>query len=154
MFDYKMYDNNGYIVRHEPVTDYRKVLSTHTSWNSPEADKERTIFGAQEKSLHYVYSDRLQQWDYYKDQNAREIARSLCEKNTAEFFAIMLSFYHNCQYVALQHIIAGCNRSNGFPYLIFGFNCSKDRAELSGTVYKLCYIERFTKWCNEEYIDA
>jgi hypothetical protein len=97
------------------------ILDTYTNWNSPQADKERTIFGEKEPDLFYNYSDRLYEWDYEKHRRANEYAGLVAQPKTAAFYAAMLSYFHDGAEVSLRHIIAGCNRSNGFPYLIFGY---------------------------------
>lgn len=119
------YDNiMGNKVVEQITTNYTQYIRTHTNWDSKEADEERTIFGKSSKGLFYVYSDRLYDWNHDLATKAKENAKKISNENTAEFFALMLSYYYNCEYIQLEHIIAGCNRSNGFPYLVFGFQKS------------------------------
>ena len=98
------------------------ILDTYTNWNSPQADKERTIFGRKEEGLFYNYSDRLDGWDYEKARRAREYASLVSsDHRTATYMTAMLSYFHDGAKVELRHVIAGCNRSNGYPYLIYGY---------------------------------
>jgi len=113
---------NGYGKYKRPVIRSEDaVLETYTNWNSPQADKERTIFGDKEADLFYNYSDRLAQWDYDKDRRANEYAALVAQPKTAKYFTAMLSYFHDGAEVSLRHIVAGCNRSNGFPYLVYGY---------------------------------
>ncbi len=98
-------------------------IETYLSYNDPDTS-ERTVFGVPadspygHKNLLYVYDDRL---DCTKWRSSLEAANCVySEPNTARFYEIGLSLYYG-KPVNLQHIILGVNRSNGFSYLIFGF---------------------------------
>lgn len=125
-----LFDNNATYGREK--NGYRKhkqlairnedaILDTYTRWDSPQAKEERTIFGGKEDDLFYNYSDRLAEWDYHKDRRANEYAALVAQPKTAGYFRAMLSYFHDGAKVSLRHIIAGCNRSNGFPYLVYGY---------------------------------
>lgn len=83
-------------------------------------NKEQTIFGKEEENLHYVYSDRLWQWDHKKSELATKIANKKERLHTCAYYEIYLSEYYN-KPIEIKHIIAGVNRSNGYPYLAFGY---------------------------------
>lgn len=125
-YKYDFYDGI-YGPWHPPVIrDLNVVLDTYTNWNSSQADKERTIFGAEEKGLFYNYSDRLYDWDYDKAKRAYAYAAEVATPKTGAYYTAMLSYFHDGAKVDLRHIIAGCNRSNGYPYLVFGYICDED----------------------------
>lgn len=125
-----MYGNNPYVLR-KPLIIHNpdQILDTYTNWNSQQADKERTIFGAKENGLFYNYSDRLDGWDYEKARRGNEYAALVATPKTARFYAAMLSYFHDGAEVELRHIIAGCNRSNGFPYLVYGYKYEQKPTE-------------------------
>jgi len=120
--------NSPYFRSFKPAV-IRNEDSILDTWNSEKANKERDIFGEKEKGLFYNYSDRLEQWDYEKTRRANEYARLVAEPKTARYFTAMLSYFHNGSKVILRHIIAGCNRSNGFPYLVYGYKYEEDAVE-------------------------
>ena len=106
------------------------ILDTYTNWNSSQADRERTIFGRKEEGLFYNYSDRLDEWDYEKGKRAREYAAELgADHRTGRYMTAMLSYFHDGAVVELRHVIAGCNRSNGYPYLIYGYKYKADTSD-------------------------
>ena len=87
----------------------------------------KTVFGNDDPSgeghegLHYVYSDRLKEWDYSADRRARVTAdNSGALRKTAAWYDAYLSAYFGkpCE---VRHIAAGVNRSNGFPVAVFGY---------------------------------
>jgi len=100
--------------------DYDRVLDAHTHYTSPDARHARTIFGGHADDLEYNYSDRLRQWDHEKSDAAFEHAATVATPKTARFYQAMLAYYHG-QPVELRHIMAGCNLSTGFDYLVFGY---------------------------------
>lgn len=84
-------------------------------------NKEQTIFGKKEKNLHYVYSDRLRQWDCKKHEKSRDIAdKSEKKSNTCAYYEIYLSGYYD-KLIEIKHIIAGVSRATGYSYLVFGY---------------------------------
>lgn len=93
-------------------------IDTFLHYSDPDARKERTVFGAAKKGLFYNYSDRLygQQWD-----DAWEKAKKKAKLKTARIFELALKYFHDSDDLDLQHIILGCNMSNGYSYLIFGY---------------------------------
>jgi len=88
--------------------------------------KAQTVFGPPSDDrghpgLNYVYSDRLQQWDYAKSERARQAAMSSnAPKRSALFYEAYLSAYYG-KPVELVHMMAGVNCSNGYPYWVAGY---------------------------------
>jgi len=81
--------------------------------------REVTVFGKASAALFYNYSDRLVGLEKYREGCKFAEAQGL-DRNTARYYEVVLSFFHNSP-CDLQHIVLGCNRSNGFDYLIFGY---------------------------------
>lgn len=87
-------------------------------------DQPRTIYGHKVNlpNFGYDYSDRIQQWDYKKAEQAAEFADFQgWTARTANWYQAYLQFYFNDPDLKLYHIMAGTNRSNGYEYLIFGY---------------------------------
>ncbi len=83
--------------------------------------KEQTVFGECHKDIEYEYSDRLVQWDYSAHERANKIANEkVTNSNTAAWVEAYLSEYFQ-RPIEILHIISGVNRSNGYPYNVFGF---------------------------------
>jgi hypothetical protein len=83
--------------------------------------REHSLYGQKEDSLHYVYSDRIWQWDYTKAQQASGHAKSVHgPTQTPEWYETYLSYYLGIP-VDLEHIIGGVNVSNGCEYYVFGY---------------------------------
>ena len=76
----------------QPIRDVNQELDTYTNWNSPAADRERTIFGEEEEGLFYNYSDRLRDWN--KTTFAHKEAKRFAPEKTAKYFEAMLSLFH------------------------------------------------------------
>lgn len=108
------------IGRCERVTwDKTVPLSTFIHWTDPDARRERTVFGAEKPGLFYNYDDRLYGESLLKGE---EIAKAAgIQPKTAMWYQAILNHFHQTDTVDLQHIILGCNQSNGFSYLIFGY---------------------------------
>lgn len=104
------------------LTDKDEEFETFIHYSDPRADKEFTVFGKPKKGLFYNYSDRLysKEWD-----EGWELAKKKAKLKTARFFEIALNHFHGVNNVNLQHVILGCNRSNGYSYLIFGYTYSE-----------------------------
>ncbi len=97
------------------------ILHDQPHYSDRTFDKEQTIFGRKEKGLSYDYDDRLWQWDWDKSKEARATAESSgANLHTAQFYQEYLSAYFGKK-IILKHIIAGINKSNGYPYLMFGY---------------------------------
>ncbi len=103
-----------------PIADSKtEVMTTHLHYSDPTARTERCVFGKPTKGLFYNYSDRLcgdlwrLGWDEAK-------AKGLTP-GTALFFEYVLNRFHDSDNVNLQHVILGCNMSNGYEYLVFGY---------------------------------
>lgn len=77
------------------------------------------MFGVEKKGLFYNYSDRLvgDKWD----EGWKKAKESGATEKTARFFEIVLNHFHDTEDVDLQHVVLGCNMSNGYCYLIFGY---------------------------------
>lgn len=80
------------------------------------------------EGLHYDYSDRLFEWDRPKMKAAYAFANTALDvadldwqkKSTARYIQEVLRFYHDKPELELVHVIAGVNRGNGYPYLVYG----------------------------------
>lgn len=80
-----------------------------------------TLFGREEKGLHYNYSDRLWQWDYDKAEQSGKVATaSGAPHNSAAWYEAYLSAYFDTP-VEVRHILGGVNASNGYAYFVFGY---------------------------------
>lgn len=103
----------------ECITDKTARIRTYVSYReSVEVQRGITVYGGPDATLFYNYSDRL---DYDKWQAAEKHARELgLDRNTAAYYDAALSYYHD-QPVDVRHIVAGCNLSNGYPWLCFGY---------------------------------
>lgn len=112
----------AWITQPRPVTNKKVRIRTHMQWNGPDADQVLTVFGQKKEGLHYNYEDRLWQWDYDRwHEGKRKAKEAGHDPQTAAFFETVLNYYHDTDTVDVQHILLGCNRSNGFPYLVFGY---------------------------------
>lgn len=99
------------------------IIHDNPHYSDPDfQNKEQTIFGKKEKGLHYVYSDRLYQWDYEKHEFATKIADKKGKEkfHTCTYYEIYLSEYYG-KPIEIKHIIAGVNRATGYSYLVFGY---------------------------------
>lgn len=105
---------------HKPtiITDKSVKIPTFLHYLDPTARKERTVFGQEKRGLFYNYEDRLYSNKWW---NGLELAKKEATPNTARYYEIALNHFHDVQNVNLQHIILGCNMSNGNSYLIFGY---------------------------------
>lgn len=118
------YDNRyGY-----PTTfDKTKPLETAPHYSNRRFEREQTVFGKPSRSpyghkhLSYDYSDRLWQWDYDKaEQSAKCATESGAPLRSCAWYEAYLSAYFG-RPITIEHIIAGVNRSNGYPYCVFGY---------------------------------
>ena len=106
---------------HPVVQDMDTPLHVCPHYSDRRFDREQTVFGAGAEGLGYDYSDRLYQWDSDKQTRARAVAESSgAGKRTARFYQAYLSAYFGKE-IALRHVLAGVNRSDGYPYLVFGY---------------------------------
>lgn len=98
------------------------TIKTFLHYSDPNADKQLTVFGHARKDLFYNYDDRLvgNKWYEGLEIAIKETGIKRSSQHTARFFEIALSYFHNTP-VDLQHIILGCNQSNGYSYLVFGY---------------------------------
>ena len=125
-YDYDMFDsgkNRGY-----PTTfDKAKPLKTSPHYSDKRFEQEQTVFGKPSRSryghkhLSYDYSDRLWQWDYDKaEQSAKCANEGGATLNSCRWYEAYLSAYFG-RAITIEQIVAGVNRSNGFPYCVFGY---------------------------------
>lgn len=102
------------------VTDKDARIKVFLHYSEANTD-ERTVFGRARDKLFYNYSDRLYQFDHDKWREGQELAKSQgLSHETARYYEVALSHFHDAK-CNLEHIILGCNRSNGFHYLVFGY---------------------------------
>ena len=110
--------NHDDCIHHWPTFDKTAEFRTFMHYSDQDAHKEITVFGSAKPGLFYNYSDRLSGDDW---RAGEQIAFKSASPKTARFFEICLNRFHHTDDVDLQHVILGCNRSNGFSYLIFGY---------------------------------
>jgi hypothetical protein len=105
-----------------PTTfDKNKALETHPHYTDDRFKKEQTVFGKEEDGIGYDYSDRLREWDYSKAEASVKAANeSGATPRTCKWYEAYLSAYFG-KPIEIKHIIAGVNRSNGYPYCVFGY---------------------------------
>lgn len=118
-FNSKFYEFMDESVCEEFVLKDKNVkFETFLHYSDPTANRERTVFGKAKEGLFYNYSDRLigKKWN-----EGIEKAEKQAKPSTAKFFEIALNHFHDTTTVDLQHIVLGCNMSNGYCYLIFGY---------------------------------
>ena len=104
----------------EPVVVTAKdaVFKTFLHYSDPTARQERTVFGSPHQGLFYNYDDRLFSTKWTEGQR---LAKEQAKPSTARYYEIALNHFHDTDTVNLQHVILGCNQSNGYSYLIFGY---------------------------------
>lgn len=102
-------------------------LNTSPHYTDERFDKEQTVYGQLAESPHghkhleYVYSDRLWQWDYGKAKLSLEVANESEENPTScKWYEVYLSAYLDKE-IEIDHILAGVNRSSGYPYCVLGY---------------------------------
>ena len=102
-------------------TDENAELYTQPHYTDERFRKEQTVFGAEESNLSYDYDDRIRQWDYQKHEMAWDLAKKTGHKvGSQRFYEAYLSKYFG-KPILLKHVIAGVNRGNGYPYVVFGY---------------------------------
>ena len=115
------------ILKIQSTLDKTVPLNTNPHYTDTRFNKAQTVFGKESQSpyghkeLEYVYSDRLWQWNWDKAKRAREIANQ--SKHTPQsclWYETFLSEYLN-KPVLIEHILAGVNVSNGYPYYVLGY---------------------------------
>ncbi len=107
--------------RYPATFDKDKPLETMPHYTDNRFRKEQTVFGKECEGIGYDYSDRLWQWDYKKAEEAVEKAnKSGAISKSCRWYEAYLSAYFG-KPIEIKHIIAGVNRSNGYPYCIFGY---------------------------------
>lgn len=103
------------------TTNKKQTIKVDLHYSDPTARTERTVFGNKQDGLHYNYNDRLEQWDYSKWRKGLDLAKEKADYKTAEYYELALKYFHDSDDLDLKHIILGCNMSNGYPYLVFGY---------------------------------
>lgn len=75
------------------------------------------------EGLTYSYSDRVQQHVGHEaiDEAAKRAAEEVGNNRSARFVEHMLRYAFQDERLWLGHMRAGVNRSNGYPYHIYGF---------------------------------
>ena len=116
-------------------TTFSRTAVLHTDAHYTEkvfCTTDQSIFGKEEKGLNYVYNDRLEwhskKWKEALEARAAFAAKKHCPEGiqpseilrTAEAHEVLLTTCFG-RPVELVHILAGVNRSNGFPYLVYGY---------------------------------
>lgn len=121
--------NNRYslLCKHEPpnITDKNIPLKTFVHYSDPTSKKEQTVFGKARKGLFYNYDDRIWQQNYTKWHDGLKLAATKAPEKSAKFYEIALAYFHDVEEVNLEHVILGCNQSNGYSYLVFGYTYEK-----------------------------
>lgn len=118
--DFKYTDNLGYsgcYPRSVKISLDQTLSYPH--YSDSRWDTEQTIYGNKSKGIEYNYSDRLMQFSYENHKKGEEKASNQ-QQNTARYYLEYLKGYYGKD-IDLQWIGAGVNRSNGYPYWIFGY---------------------------------
>ena len=108
------------------ITNKNACIRTFMHYTDKDAKEVITVFGAKREGLFYNYDDRLvasegsYRWRDGLKLAGKELGIETSTQQTARFFEIALSHFHKTD-VDLQHILLGCNQSNGFCYLVFGY---------------------------------
>lgn len=113
------YDEEPYQCPLSPIVmDKNEEFQTFLHYSDPSANEERTVFGSPKRNLFYNYSDRLsgERWE-----TGWKLAMKQAKPKTAKFYELVLKHFHDSDDLDLQHVILGCNMSNGYSYLIFGY---------------------------------
>jgi len=107
-----------------PLRNKLVKLRTFLHYTDADADKELTVFGEARKGLFYNYDDRLfgDKWSEGCDKAGKE-----APLQTARFYEIALNHFHDATDVNIEHIVLGCNRSNGYSYLVFGYTYTEPK---------------------------
>lgn len=121
---------DGMLRRYVPVASKTGPLHRpHYSDRRFASGQTHTLYGCEEEGLHYVYSDRIWQWDYEKAERASDYAKSVHgHVQTPLWYETYLSAYLGIP-VDLVHIIGGVNMSSGYEYYAFGY---REHAALKG----------------------
>ncbi len=121
-YGYFVEDNGWYYdFRNNVCKKKNSLIRTSMHYTDPQARKGAvTVWGEKEEGLHYVYSDRLSQWDSKKWDMAMSTADRKSTQRTPEFYEIALSWFFDKE-VQIGHIMLGCNLATGYDYLIFGY---------------------------------
>jgi hypothetical protein len=123
-------DNMGRrIMAPRVITDKDHLIRTFMHYTDLEARKTLTVFGMEKEGLFYNYDDRLYAssgyptltWAKCLQRAAKKLGIKTSEQRTARMYELALCSFHNTDTVDIQHIVVGCNLSNGFSYLVFGY---------------------------------
>lgn len=121
MKDMLLYHNYRSEYRFPTTFDKNKPLQTTPHYTDSRFKEEQTIFGEKCEGIGYDYSDRLWQWDYNKAKQASIQANaSEATPKSCRWYEAYLSAYFD-KPIEIKHIVAGVNRSNGYPYCVFGY---------------------------------
>lgn len=125
--DKKKVEISPEILDREWTNDKNAKFHSRVNYLDRRFKTERTVFGRDSKDLEYIYSDQL----YVFDSKPEVIAfrskseNEMPQKTTAAWYEKYLQACYE-QPVELVHIIGGCNKSDGYSYLIFGIKTPKD----------------------------
>lgn len=120
-YDELMHGIHRHTHKARKVTNRNIKLNTSPHYTDSRFDTEQTVFGERTDGLHYDYSDRIVQWDYDKAKEATNAANASGKtKQSASYYDVYLTHYFG-KPTRVEHILAGVNRSNGYPYAVFGY---------------------------------
>ena len=107
-----------YFAQQDPAEPLSDLLPHYTDSRFRD---EQTIFGAPADDLSYDYSDRLHQWYGHEKMAAAQAAAEASghAKHSAAWLSVWASHAHGYE-VLVKHVVAGVNRSNGYPYFVLG----------------------------------
>lgn len=106
-------------------TDKKAPICNFMHYTAPSEDQSGiTVFGSSKPGLSYQYDHRLTN---YGDWQVCQMlaARDVPGRNTAEYYEKALGYLFPDANFDIQHIVLGCDRSNGFHWLCFGFTSTK-----------------------------
>ena len=101
-----------------------RTTKLHTSPHYTEEyfSEARCVFGNEDDVEHTAYDDRIRQWDWEKSEKSWDTALESKETvRSANFYEKYLQEYFDKPSLHLTCIWAGVNRSNGYPYVCFGW---------------------------------
>ena len=115
------FDEYGREMTFKPMVCWDKTVPIRhfLHYSDPQANQVLDVFGRQSPNLFYNYDDRLigEEW------NAG--VKLAVEKGLTPFsvlwYECILNRFHGSTDVNIGHIQLGCNRSNGYSYLVFGY---------------------------------
>lgn len=115
--------------RPTPIRDKQATLNTMPHYTDQRFKTAQTVYGAEERGLHYDYSDRLWEWNYDKAEAANKVAQEQGHpiRSCAYYEAYLTAYFGKP--TEIKHILAGWNVATGYPYAVFGYRFMEGEGE-------------------------